>query len=411
MNIQSGKVDKELERKFKKHRNYSNKMIKRAVRENAGKNISNDSSVKEIWSSINDILRPEMINKKSLKIEIESQVIEDPHELAEKFNIFSKEKAEKLAEGIKKNSNIDPLLKLREKMNGSDLKFKLRTVKETEVLKIIRQMKSKQSYGHYGISSEILKLGAKVLVIPLTYIINTSILTGKYPTDWKLAKIVPIHKKGEKSKLKNYRPVSLLCIPGMTLERVVALQVEEYFERNELLGKFQFGFRRNKSTISELLTLFDTLLEAKDEKKEILILLYDLSAAFDTVSHYILLEKLCLYGFDNFAVKWTKSYLEDRKQKVTVAGKFSSAVKVNRGTPQGSRLSPLLFIILMADLDMWMDKSILSNFADDTQSIIINEDHQNLLELTRKEANSFIKFFESNNLVNNAEKSSSLIQQ
>ena len=129
MNIQSGKVDKELERKFKKHRNYSNKMIKRAVRENAGKNISNDSSVKEIWSSINDILRPEMINKKSLKIEIESQVIEDPHELAEKFNIFSKEKAEKLAEGIKKNSNIDPLLKLREKMNGSDLKFKLRTVR------------------------------------------------------------------------------------------------------------------------------------------------------------------------------------------------------------------------------------------------------------------------------------------
>ena len=74
--------------------------------------------------------------------------------------------------------------------------------------------------------------------------------------------------------------------------------IEEYFfERNELLGKFQFGFRRNKSTISELLTLFDTLLEAKEEKKEILILLYDLSAAFDTVSHHILLEKLCLYGF------------------------------------------------------------------------------------------------------------------
>ena len=103
-----------------------------------------------------------------------------------------------------------------------------------------------------------------------------------------------------------------------------------------------------------------------------------------------------------------KILLRRQKKIVTVAGKLSSAEKVNIGTPQGSRLSPLLFIILMADLDMWVDKSILSNFADDTQSIILSENQKNLLEITRKEANSVINFFECNNLVNNAEKAAVL---
>ena len=120
-------------------------------------------------------------------------------------------------------------------------------------------------------------------MVPLTYIINTSILTGKFPQGWKLAKIIPLHKKGDKKSLRNYLPVALLCVPGMILERVVALQIEDYFEKNKLFGKFQFGFRRGKSTIFELLKLFDTLLEAKEEKNEIILLLYDLSSEFDTV--------------------------------------------------------------------------------------------------------------------------------
>ena len=114
--------------------------------------------------------------------------------------------------------------------------------------------------------------------------------------------------------LKNYRPIALLSVTGMVLEKIIALQIEEYFEKNKLFGSFQFGFRRNRNTISELLTVFDTLLEAKELKKEIIMLLYDLSAAFDTVSHEILLAKFALYGFDSNAMKWMKSFLEENKQ-------------------------------------------------------------------------------------------------
>ena len=81
-----------------------------------------------------------------------------------------------------------------------------------------------------------------MLDVPLTYIVNSSISTGKYPSLWKIAKVFPMHKKGDKKILKNYRPVSMLVVAGMVLEKVVALQIEEYFEKNNLLGKFQFGF-------------------------------------------------------------------------------------------------------------------------------------------------------------------------
>ena len=186
------------------------------------------------------------------------------------------------------------------------------------------------------------------------------------------------------------------------------MQIDEHFEKNNLLGNFQFGFRKNKSTITELLTLFDSIMEAKEAKKEILVLLYDLSSAFDTVSHEVLLTKMEIYGFNKHALKWLKSYLEGRKQCVTISGKISSALEMETGTPQGSRMSPLLFIILMADMDLWIDNSKLSNFADDTQSLIISDNVEEALEITTKEANKVINFFGSNNLVNNPEKAAVL---
>ena len=272
----------------------------------------------------------------------------------------------------------------------------------------MKALKGKKSYGPDGITSEILKIGAEVLVVPLTWMINTSITTGKFPEKWKISKIIPLFKKGNRKIKKNYRPVALLAVAGMVLEKIVALQIEEFFEKNNLFGAFQFGFRKGKSTISELLTLFDTLLDAKQDKKEIMLIMYDLSSAFDLADHKILIAKLKVYGFDLNALKWVESYLENRKQYVIVSGETSKTVNVNTGVPQGSRLSPLLFICLMADMDLWTKDSMLTNFADDTQSVVIKSTKDEVVESTKKEANSVIDFFENNSLVNNAEKAAIL---
>ena len=162
---------------------------------------------------------------------------------------------------------------------------------------------------------------------------------------------------------------------------------------------YQFGFRKKKSTVSELLQLFDSIMDAKDCRREIILLMYDLSAAFDTVSHENLMNKLKIYGFNEDAILWMKSYLEGRKQTVNIQGKSSSTQEMPWGTPQGSRLSPLLFVCLMADLDLWTKDSVLSQYADDTQSLCIAENKENVVEMATREANSIIEFFTANDLV------------
>ena len=144
--------------------------------------------------------------------------------------------------------------------------------RKTELLQIMKKLKQKTSTGLDGISSEVLKMGAQVLCAPLTLIINVSIISGKFPKAWKQSKCVPLHKKGNKRTLENFRPVSLLSVSGMILEKVVADQIEDFFETNELFGSYQFGFRQ-KSCVSELLELFDNILEAKDNRREIILLL------------------------------------------------------------------------------------------------------------------------------------------
>ena len=127
-NVKNEKTDATLEIIFKKQRNYTNSLIKKAVREKVGKNITNESTMKQIWEGINDIIKPERSSRNFLKIETEEGIIEDPLQVAEQFNTFFKEKSEKLEANINKNPSIDPLSELKKNLKHSNLKFSLRTV-------------------------------------------------------------------------------------------------------------------------------------------------------------------------------------------------------------------------------------------------------------------------------------------
>ena len=324
------------------------------------------------------------------------------------FNKFFKAKIEKLVQRIDKTKVTDPLEKIRTKVKDMNLNFTLQPVDVKEVLKVLQNLKPKTSCGLDGISSEVIKMCKEEMAGPLTIIVNRSICSGVFPADYKVAKVCPILKKGDPLQTKNYRPVALLSAAGMVLEKIVADQVESHFESEGLLGNFQFGFRKNKSTVSEMLTLFEKLQESKEGNQQTLVVLYDLSAAFDTVEPKVLLEKLTLYGFDARSRQWMESYLNGRSQVTTVGGSTSEPVTLNLGTPQGSRLSPLLFIILMADLDLWTTESFLSNFADDTQSSFSKPTVEELKSAAKEESAAVVNHFGANNLVNNADKAALL---
>ena len=215
--------------------------------------------------------------------------------------------------------------------------FKLCPVTESDVLKEIFALKNKKSFGVDGISSFILKLCGPEIVKSIVYLINKSICEGVVPTTWKIAKIIPLFKKGDKANPDHYRPISLLPCVSKLLERVVQRQLVRYLSENNILAKQQSGFRSNHSTSTSLVKVTDDWLMALDNGLYTGTVFVDLQKAFDLVDHDILLSKLISYtGLTGTSLEWFHSYLHGRRIRTSINNTLSSELLVTHGVPQGS---------------------------------------------------------------------------
>ena len=197
----------------------------------------------------------------------------------------------------------------------------------------------------------MLKDAALVLTKPLTFIINLSLETGVVPSEWKVAKVLPLYKSGSLAEIDNYRPISILITLSNILEKIVYKQLMAQLECHSLLFEYQFGFRPNRST--ELaVTYFTSRItkEADNGKATGAVVFIDLSKAFDTINHSVLLCKLTRYGVYDMELQWFTDYLFLRKRIVQFNGVPSEPNPINTGVPQGSILWPLLFLIFFNDV-------------------------------------------------------------
>ena len=203
---------------------------------------------------------------------------------------------------------------MRQVLRNRQCTFDLSPVTEDEVLKIISKLKNSKSTGTDFISTWIIKLVSRELLPVITHIVNLSIASGEFPVQWKLAKVVPLLKKGEPLIPKNNHPVALLPIFSKILERAVFQQLVKYLDSNNLLSPDHHGSRQGHNTATALIQMYDQWLEQVDNEKMVGVMMIDLSAAFDMVDHNILLQKLELFGLSDGVLSWFRSYLSDRSQ-------------------------------------------------------------------------------------------------
>ena len=212
--------------------------------------------------------------------------------------------------------------------NASVTNFIFTYTNSDEVLTLINGLKPKHSSGHDEISSKLLN-DIGVVIAPTLSVINQSLCTGVFPDKLKIAEVIPLFKKGDESLIENYRPISLLSSISKVFERIVFNQLYKYLDDNNLLFDSPYGFRKHHSTELAAVELIDRIYETMDHGDIPISIFLDLSKAFDTLDHSILLNKLEYYGVKGNASRWLSSYLTGRYQYVDMEGVWSEISYIN----------------------------------------------------------------------------------
>ena len=360
------------------------------------------NDIKQTWSVIKDTLQRKRQCKPTEKFSLNNRIIIDLDEIANAFNAYFVSIGRSLSDQIlSEASSQDYLLE----HNKPNVNFNFIPVNETYIDNIINKLKNKSSCGYDNFSNKHIKYARNVLTKPLTLLINQCLQTGIYPSQLKMSRIKPLFKSGDKSLFSNYRPISLLPSLSKIFERVIFDQLLGYFTNNNLLCLDQFGFRPGHSTELAALRLVPKWIDVK----YLLIYIYiDISKAFDTLNHSILLGKLQYYGVTGASLSLLDNYLSDRCQYVEYNDHRSNTLPITTGVPQGSVLGPLLFLIYINDLSMVSDVFNMLMYADDT-TLYCNIDQNVSEEVINNELSKVSQWLAANKLSINVTKTKYMV--
>ena len=351
-----------LKEEYKEYKKVLQRVIRKAKNDYYDKRVKDaGNDTRKIWGIVNEVIdRKQSRHTNPATFILKGQALNTQEGIANGFNNYFASIGEEMADSLPTVTGYE------EYLQNTPFRFRLEPVEATDIEEIMKKQQPKMSCGLDSINNKIVKTASLQLATPMSIIVNKSIREGYVPSIYKIARIVPLYKKGPTNDCGNYRPVSLLPSLSKIIEKAICAQLMKYLNTHQLLCDDQFGFRRRNQTTHVLQSMLNSITE-NSIKDEVTIATYiDLSKAFDCLQYNQLFSKMESLGFTDRTKKWFISYLSGRKQRTDFMGTISQELDVKLGVPQGSILGPILFLIYVNDINKSCPDAKFIKFADDT---------------------------------------------
>lgn len=353
----------ELLMEYKTYRNRLSKLLKKSKHDYYRNNIKdNQSDMKKIYQIISDATNEKSKHSsESIQIMADNDIaFRDNKEMSNYCNNYFINVGINMLTNIKKPANFANNLRINKNS------MFLTPVTDSELIKHISTLKNNGAPGKDGITAKIIKTIHMHILEPLKHIINLSFQTGIVPTQFKTSIVTPIHKSGDKSKIKNYRPISLINNFGKVFEKCLKERLLLFITANNILHNLQFGFQKGKSTSDAMYTVINEITKNLDTDKKCIAVFLDLAKAFDTVDHNKLLNILEQHGVRGTVLDVFSNYLTNRLQQVKINNTLSDQMSIKIGVPQGTVLGPVLFLLYINSMLSLLPNIKIISYADDS---------------------------------------------